>query len=224
MSVYMTEEEQLVAIKKWWIKYSNIITLILALLLIGVAGYRYWNWHHDKVAMQASTTYEKLMLAFSNQDNTSIQSYANQLTTDYNNTVYADAARLVLARVFVMEEQYKNAEEALGYVATHTKLLALKQVAKIRLARLLAAEKSYDKALAELDKVDDTVYLPVINELKGDIFAATGQYQKAMTAYKEAINQVRSGGIGNPFLEMKTNELAALNQSMNTNDSALQSV
>ena len=34
MSVYMTEEEQLAAIKNWWNKYSNVITVILSLLLL----------------------------------------------------------------------------------------------------------------------------------------------------------------------------------------------
>ena len=223
MSVYMTEEEQLEAIKKWWNKYSNIITVVLSVILLVFAGFKYWNWHHDKISAQASNAYERMMLAFANQDNQSVQSYANQLIKDYSKTVYADAARLTLAKLFVTDDNYPKARESLEYVANHSKMPALRQVAKIRIARLFAAEKAYDKALAELASIVDTAYMPVINELKGDIYTATGQYQKAIVAYKEAITEVRTNGMGNLFLEMKTNELAALSQSMNTEDAALQS-
>lgn len=222
MSVYMTEEEQLEAIKKWWNKYSNVITVILSLVLLAVAGFKYWNWHQSKISMQASNAYEHLMVAFSNQDNKGVRSYANQLMNEYSDTVYADAARLALAKLFVTREKYEKARENLEYVAKNSKMTALKQVAKIRIARLFAAEKAYDKALAELTTVDDIAYMPVVNELKGDIYAATGKYQQAIVSYKEAITEVRTNGMGNLFLEMKTNELAALTQSMKTKNNALQ--
>ncbi|MCC5015970.1 MULTISPECIES: YfgM family protein [unclassified Legionella] len=222
MSVYMTEEEQLEAIKKWWNKYSNVITVILSLVLLTVAGFKYWNWHESKMSMQASNAYEHLMVAFSNQDNKGVRSYANQLMNEYSDTVYADAARLALAKLFVTREKYEKARENLDYVAKNSKMTALKQVAKIRIARLFAAEKAYDKALAELTTIDDMAYMPVVNELKGDIYAATGKYQQAIVSYKEAITEVRTNGMGNLFLEMKTNELAALTQSMKTKNNALQ--
>ncbi|WED44378.1 YfgM family protein [Legionella cardiaca] len=222
MSVYMTEEEQLEAIKKWWQRYSTPITVVLSVLLLVVAGYKYWTWHQYKVSMQASNAYEHLMVAFSNQDNKSVRSYANQLINDYGDTVYADAARLTLAKLYVGYDKYEKAKENLDYVANNSKMLALKQVAKIRIARLLAAEKDYDKALAQLTKVDDAAYMPVVNELKGDIYAATGKYQQAINFYKEAITEVRTNGMGNLFLEMKTNELAALTQSMKREDGNLQ--
>lgn len=216
MSVYMTEEEQLATIKKWWDKYSNILTLVLSLLLLVFAGFKYWSWHQEKIIAQASTAYEHLMLAFSNQDNKGIRSYANQLVSDYGQTVYADAAHLALAKLEVNKEHYDKALKSLSHVAKRSKIGALRQVAKLRMARLLTAQKVYDKALVELSVLDDKVYMPLVSELKGDIFAATGQYQQAMKSYKEAITGARTNGLANLFLEMKTNELAALNQSMNS--------
>ncbi|MBA2656908.1 MAG: tetratricopeptide repeat protein [Tatlockia sp.] len=218
---YMTEEEQLAAIKKWWFKHSNLLTIILSIILLCVAGYKYWSWHIEKVNSQASTAYEQLMLAFSNKDEKSIQSYANQLIKNYSKTVYADAARLTLAKLQVTEEGYDEAQENLNVVATHSKLPALKQLARLRIARLLSAKKDYKQALEKLTVVEDKAYMPVVNELKGDIFVATGQYQQAILSYKEAITEVRTSGMGNLFLEMKTNELAALHQSSNT-DAATQ--
>lgn len=213
MSVYMTEEEQLEAIKKWWQRYSTLITVILSVILLGLSSYKYWLWHQEKVNAQASNAYEHLMVAFSNHDNKSVKAYANQLITDYGNSVYAHAARLTLAKQFVTHEHLDKAKEMLEFVAENSPMEALKQVAKIRIARLLVAQKNYDKALLELSSIDDSAYMPVVNELKGDIFAATGKYQQAIGSYKEAITAVRTQGIGNLYLEMKTNELAALAQS-----------
>ena len=222
MSVYMTEDEQLEIIKKWWNKYSNIITVVVSLLLLIFAGFKYWNMHQNKVSMQASMAYERLMVSFSNQDEKGVQSYANQLINEYGRTVYADAAHLILAKLFVAGDNYEKARTELLPVANSSKMQSLKQVAKIRIARLFAAEKAYDKALAELGIVDDATYMPVINELRGDIYTATGQYEQAIASYKEAITEVRTNGMGNLFLEMKTNELAALAQSGNTEKTALQ--
>ncbi len=218
MSVYMTEAEQLEVIKKWWTRYNGIITVTLSIVLLMIAGYKYWNWHQEKVNQQASSTYEHLMLAFSNQDNKSVRGYANELIINYGRTVYADAARLALAKLYVGREKYPRAREELEYVASHSKMTALVDVAKIRLARLLVAEKSYDKALSELATIDGTDYLPVVNELRGDIFAATGRYQQAVSSYRKAISGVQTNGMGNLFLEMKTNELAALTQSMKSDN------
>lgn len=222
MTVYMTEEEQLAAIKKWWSKHSNLITIILSVVMLVVAGYKYWNWHQEKVRTQASTGYEQLMVAFANKDDKGIQAYSNQLIKDYPNTVYSDAAYLALAKVQVNEEHYDKAQKSLEYVVANSKMPALKQVARLRLARLLILNKAYKEALAQLAVVDDMAFMPAVNELKGDIYTATGQYQQAVLSYKEAITGVRTNGVGNLFLEMKTNELAALNQSMKTNDNAAQ--
>ena len=215
VSIYMTETEQLEALKKWWKRYNNIITITLSVILLLISGYKYWNWHQEKINQQASMTYENLMLAFSNQDNKGVRGYANQLLKDYADTVYSDAARLTLAKLYVLQEKYPKAKEALSYVANHSKMPTLQQLAKIRLARLLAAEKSYDQALKELSTVDGNAYMPVVNELRGDVYAATGQYQQAVLSYKKAIVEAQTHGMGNLLLEMKTNELASKTQSMN---------
>lgn len=223
MSIYMTEAEQLEVIKKWWQRYNNLITVLLSVFLLLIAGYKYWNWHQEKISQQASSTYENLMLTFSNQNNKGVRAYANQLLKDYGDTVYADTARLTLAKLFISRENYSKAQKELEYVALHSETPVLRDIANIRLARLLAANKSYDKALALLAKVDNSAYTPLINELRGDIYAATGQYQAAVASYRKAVSAVKIDGMGNLFLEMKTNELAAMTQAVSTSDGKPQS-
>lgn len=217
MSVYMTEEEQIEAIKKWWKKYSTLITIMVSILLLGIAGYRYWGWHQEKISTQASNTYEQMMMAVSNDDNKSMQAYANQLIKEYNDTVYADVARLTLAKHNIKNEKFAQAKDQLQKVAEKSHMQALQQLAKIRITRILIAEKSYDKALQELTEVVDETYLPVIYELKGDIYAATGRRSQAAVAYQKAVEEAQTQGVGNLFLEMKTSEFAGFSANSMSN-------
>jgi predicted negative regulator of RcsB-dependent stress response len=207
---YKTEEEQIESIKKWWNHYSNSILILLSLVLLTIAGYRYWHSYQANKTDEASRAYEHLMVAFSNQNNKAIKSYANQLIKQYPHTVYADAAHLTLAKLYVNKNKLKDAAIELQSVAASSKMPALKQVAKIRLARVLVMNKAYDKAVETLEVVTDKGYLSLINELKGDIYASKGEYQRAIHFYRLALEEAKKQGLGNLFLEMKTNEMAAL--------------
>jgi predicted negative regulator of RcsB-dependent stress response len=213
VSIYMTETEQLEAIKAWWQRHQRLISLVLSIVLVSVAGYKYWNWHSEKMAWQASASYERLMAASSGNDSKAIEAYSKTLINDYPKTVYADAAELVLATHWVSLEKWNEAKNVLDHVALHATMPALKQVARIRLARILIEQKAFDKALGYLDQMDSSVYKPLVDELKGDVYVATGRYQEADVLYSEARDEAKIRGIGNLFLDMKANELAALAQS-----------
>jgi predicted negative regulator of RcsB-dependent stress response len=223
MSVYMTEEEQLESIKKWWKRYGNHVSVVLSIILLAIAGYRYLTWHQDKLTQQASIAYEQMMLALSNHNNKAVKSYANEIITDHSGTVYADVAHMTLAKIYISKNKLAQAQNELKPVSDNSKMNSLKQIAKLRMARILAAEKSYEEALKQLNVVVDATYLPVINELKGDIYGATGKYEEAMNSYKQAIEEVKNNGMGNLFLEMKSNEIADKTQSMVSEDQKVQS-
>ncbi|MFI4919569.1 MAG: YfgM family protein [Legionellales bacterium] len=211
MSVYMTEDEQLESIKKWWKRYGNMVVVCLSFLLLSVAGYRYLHWHQEKMTQQASTTYENMMMEFSNDNTKAVRAYANELIKNYSSSVYADVAHMTLAKLYISKDKLVKAKEELQLVVDNSNIKTLKQIARIRVARILAAEKSFTNAFKELSSVDDSVYLPVINELKGDLYGSTKQYQEAINSYHLATDEVKSKGIANLFLEMKTNELATKN-------------
>lgn len=215
MSVYMTEEEQIESIKRWWKRYSTPLIVLISCILLAIAGYRYWSWHQEQVKVQASNTYEQMMLAFSHRNDKSVKSFANQLTKNHKGTVYADVAHLTLAKLLVARNKMDSARDELNQVIASSRVDALRQVARLRMARIYLQTKAYDKALSELQNVDDQAYLAVINELKGDLFAATGKYQEAFASYRLAMAESKSSGMNNLFLEMKTNEVAAMNQSLN---------
>lgn len=212
MTVYMTEAEQLEAIKKWWLRHQNLIIACLAVVVVLVCGYRYWNWHTEKTTLQASSAYENMMSAMSKHDDKSTQSFANQLIKDNDKTVYAAVAHLTLAKIFVTQNDIQKAEQELSYVAEHSAIDPLRQLALIRLARSWYSQKLYSKALASLSTINGTAYYgSVVDELKGDIYAAQKEYTKAVASYQAALNTLHTTGLANQYLEMKNEAAKAMN-------------
>jgi len=210
LNVYLNEYEQWNALKKWWQKYNAIVIVMFSLILLSLSGYKYWHWHQDKVMQQASNTYEQMMLASANHQSKLIRQYANELVKKFPQSIYSDAARLSLAKLAVLNHEYKKAEKQLEWVAEHSQIKELAIVAKIRLARIWFVHKEYNKALAILKGMDFKVYLPLVDELRGDIYTSMNQFDKAVKFYRKALSEVQNYGVGNLYLEMKSNDLIAL--------------
>lgn len=210
MNIYLNEHEQWIALKKWWERYNAIVLIVFSLVLLSVSGIKYWKWHQEKNLQMASNLYERMMLASSNHDPKLIKRYATDLAKNYPASIYSDAARLTLAKVAVTNNDYKEAFAQLKWVTENSKTPELADVAKIRLARLWLLQQKYKKALAILKGMNSKAYLPLVDELRGDIYTSMNQFDKAVNYYRKALSEVQNYGVGNLFLEMKSNELAAL--------------
>lgn len=171
MSVYMTEEEQLLAIKNFWKKHQRLISIVLSVVLLCTAGVRYWQWHTEKRDQNASILYQQLMQAFSENDQPSIQAHAKTLGLEYAHTVYGDAASLMLAKLAVDKKDWNQAINTLKKVAMEGQTKTLRDVAKYRLARIFLYQKAYDDALSMIDDVD-SVDAVTLNQLKEEIHSA----------------------------------------------------
>jgi len=136
------------------------------------------------------------------------QAYAHDLIEKYAGTVYSDGAHLWLAKQQVVAHDYEGAALRLAQVRRTSHVASIQQLATFRMAQLLSAEQQYPKALSLLDGMQD--YLPMVNELRGDIFFAMQQYTQAQAVYQTAIDANTELGIDNSFLRMKQNETAGL--------------
>jgi predicted negative regulator of RcsB-dependent stress response len=209
-NMYLNEYEQWNALKKWWHKYNGIIILAFSMILLSISAYKYWRWHEESKLQFASNLYEQMMLASANHQNKQIKDLANQLVRDYPKSIYADAARLNLAKIAVAAKNYDKAEAALKWVAENSQTSELADVAKIRLARVWLAKQQYKDALGILKNMHSKAYLPLVDELRGDIYTAMNQYDKAVDFYRKALSEVQNYGVGNLFLEMKSNDSVAV--------------
>ncbi len=76
----------------------------------------------------------------------------------------------------------------------------------MRLARLYVSAQQYDAAREQLGLVQSSAYGTVVEEVKGDVFAAENDLEKAQDAYQLALLS-GEGYSGKALLEMKLSQV-----------------
>lgn len=203
MTTYVTEEEQIEAIKKWWNQYGNHLMTVVVIILLAYSGWKFWHQRQVKIKQAASVNYEQMMLAYSQDQSEMTQAQANTIIERYANTVYSQSAKLLLAEMAVNKNNYDQASNYLKQVMANAKSASFKQIARLRLAKILLYQKQFQQAIELLSVNDDKAYLPLIYELEGDIYAAKGEAVKAKSLYKKAVGAAPQFAAKNPVLMMK---------------------
>lgn len=203
MDVYMTEEEKVEAIKKWLKENGWPIIIGVALALGASYGWRLWKAHKTQISEQSSVLYEQMLGASLQKKDIQFQQLANYLIKDYASTPYAALAAMMQARGAVTDDKLPEAQEKLQWVVSNSKQPVLRQVARIRLARVLLAEKKPEAALEMLKTIDDKTYVTLIDEVRGDAFSALKKKPEARAAYQSAIAASSEANLVRPLLEMK---------------------
>ncbi len=217
MREYTTDQQQLDQFHQWW-KNNGTSTIMIFVVAISLSfGWRFWVQHRETVSTQASANYEQLLNNVVNNNNTGAIQVANTLMQDYSHTPYAPLAALMLARQFVYQGNYTDAENQLVWVMHHGHNKSLRQIARIRAARVLLAQNQPQQALMMLNEVVDKSYLPVIKEISGDCFVALGQVDQARQSYQQAIKILPGYDVAQPILRMKLDNLSIAKTFASTN-------
>lgn len=209
MTAYQTEAEQIQLIKQWWKEYGKATLFALVAVLIVSYGWRWYQIRHEHLLQKASAVYERLLTAAANNDMQGMQMAADRLSHHYTNTPYAQLAALMLARQAVYQGQFGIAEAKLKWIMRHGGNRSLRQVARIRLARVLLTENKTHDAEQLLKTVDDNGYLALIEETRGDIYQAVGKTDDARIAYRKALEAFPEMEVMQPLLQMKLDNLPA---------------
>ena len=61
MEVYLSEQEQIEAIKKWWKENGTAIITGLVLGVAALSGWKYWQSRQQAIAENASTAYQEML-------------------------------------------------------------------------------------------------------------------------------------------------------------------
>lgn len=208
MSAYLTEQQQVDQIAAWWKKYGLSTIIIFLIALAAGIGWRYWLQHREVKLARGSTHYEKLLNAVVNDDAASATKEANLLKSNYRYTPYAALATLMLARGDVYQNDYPKAEKELSWVMKHASTNSLKEVARLRYARIMNQSGKPQEALKLLEKTNDVAYISMIDEVKGDSYVLLNQKDSARTAYQQALSSIPDYAVMRPVLVMKLDNLA----------------
>ncbi len=192
----ISEQQQVEEIKKWLHENG---TSILTGLVIGVAvvfGWRVWDGHRHDTAQQASAAYTQMVDDYKAGNSGVAVLAGDDIIAKYGKTNYATFSALLLAGIKVEMGDTTSAIAHLKWAVSNAQQPELKQLAMLRLARLLLSEKKIDEALQQAEAMDTTQYVALRAELLGDVYRAKGDPAKARSAYQDALKALAKGTDG----------------------------
>ncbi|GEK72988.1 MULTISPECIES: YfgM family protein [Halomonas] len=198
MAEMRTEEEQVEAIKRWWKENGTSLIAGAAIAAAGVFGWNAWQDYQTGQAEAASATYQQV-LTLSGQDSLDdgarqrIDELTTRLVEDHGDSLYADLARLMDARVAVDAGDLDAAEGTLAALIDDGDRPYLQGVARLRLARLQLAGDDAEAALATLDGDLPSPLAAQRADIRGDAHLALGDRDAARQAWQEALSLSEAG-------------------------------
>lgn len=207
LTEYLTEQEQIEILKGWIKEYGTVIVLGIAIAFIAIAGWHYWQQRQNKILSHASSVYDEMLAMRTRNDPSATSVQANKLLIHYPQTIYGQMAALMLAREDIFKKDYEKAKKHLNWVLDHSKIAALRQIARLRLARILIAEHKPEESINMLKTTDDKTFNGLISEVKGDAYLAMKNLAMARKSYQQALSELPNAEIVRPLLQMKYDDL-----------------
>ncbi|WNW14352.1 tetratricopeptide repeat protein [Pseudomonas sp. DTU_2021_1001937_2_SI_NGA_ILE_001] len=197
--------------KDWWQRNGKPLVTGGLLALIVVFGWQYWQKYQRTQAANASVLYQQLLetslTPTGEADPARVADLAGKLKSEYGGTAYAQYASLFVAKVAVDTGKLDDAAAELKAVADKPANATLGEIARQRLARVLAAQNKAEDALKLLAGDADKAFLASREELKGDLLVQLGRTDEAHAAYQKAKSALSpDAAVGG--LQMKLDDLA----------------
>jgi predicted negative regulator of RcsB-dependent stress response len=205
---YLTDDEQLEAVKRAFTEYAP---WILGGVVLGVGGWfgiQYYRSHQNALAMQAAEQFTQMTAALQMNDPQKSLRIADGLIKNFPSSPYADQAQLTMARIDVDSGKPADAVAPLTQVMNNSKDAELKQVARLRLARVLIDQGKPDDAIRTLAEGTPGSFAGRYHEVRGDALYAKKDIPGAVAEYKMALG-TSDGGADAALLQLKLADLAS---------------
>jgi predicted negative regulator of RcsB-dependent stress response len=202
-----SEAEQWERAKAWL--QANAIWIVAG-LLIGGLGLGGWRWYQDRVDSQseaAAARYDEMLLAFQRNDPKRGLALVDDITREHGATPYADLATLMAARAHVDANELDKAAASLKSVMDNASDDELRMIARMRHARVQAAQGKYDDALATLKVAEPGEFDTRLADVRGDVLLAKGDREGALREYLAARQGENDGRIDFEMLDLKIRDL-----------------
>jgi predicted negative regulator of RcsB-dependent stress response len=195
VSVHLSEEEQIESLKRWWKDYGKTIVIAVLVAVAGYFAYTTWQDQKRQRAENASEVYEQLLKlanaepgkTLTDSDKATITHLTGELKDGNSHSMYAHSAAFFLAKLAVDDNKLDVAVTELKWVLSAKPEAATEQLARLRLARVLTAQKAYADALAQLSPEPAAAFTSEYAEARGDILKLQGDLDAARTAYEKAL-------------------------------------
>ncbi|MBU0745135.1 MAG: tetratricopeptide repeat protein [Gammaproteobacteria bacterium] len=199
----MSDKEQVQMVKGWWQEYGYYLLFTVVIFLAINFGWRYWHRHHNFTLEYSSAIYMQMLTTADQKKDEESKLFGESLIKDYPRSPYASFAALLLAKDAVEKGDLNTAFERLQFAMKKAPSKNIRQLARIRAARVLIAMKKSREALDLLNSVDDKDYAAETSEAFGDALLELGNTKEAELAYRKA-QKLSEGKIPpSPLLKIK---------------------
>jgi predicted negative regulator of RcsB-dependent stress response len=194
-----TDDEQEQQIKKWIKENALQIIIGITLGLSGIWGLNAYDVYQHQQSIQARILY---LNATTGKNEIAFK----KLNKDYASSGYAQEAVLMQAKVAAKSGHYA---QALSHLQTLTNaengLIAT--VATMRMARVQLEMGDFQAAINTLNNKKFDEFDGLYNQLKGDIYTADNQIDKAKEHYQLALNQLSAESELQNLIRIKLSDL-----------------
>ena len=205
LEIHVAEDDDTQKLRAWWKKNGMGMVAGVAIGVAGVGGFKGWQVYTENRALSASDVFQEMLAYDESGAVEQAQDRAQMLAKDYRSTLYVDMAYLMIAKLAIKNNELSNAMEALTHVMTKSNDPAMRQLARLRLARvtLLAGDLVRAQELVTTDDVGG--FESEYPEVLGDILVAQHKYSDAAEAYDRALQALAPASSSRALLTSKRN-------------------
>jgi predicted negative regulator of RcsB-dependent stress response len=204
----LSEKEQIEEIRAWWKENGNYVIAGLVLGIGGIFGFNQWKSANLQTQLEASALYESLVNEVADDRPDPAELIAADIYANYPETVYADEARLAMARLFMDQGRDEDAAAELRALVSSGGFNELQMVGRLRLAKILLYQGKAEEVLTLLEGHTDSAFAPRFDEIIGDAHFALGNFEMAQVAYLQALSEpAASQVLDTNLVQMKINDL-----------------
>ena len=204
------DQEKIDAIKAWWKTYGNQVLILVATVSIGLGGASLWGQYKHKQSVEAAYIYSELEEVVNNESLVEATEILRKIIDSHGTTIYANFARLKVARLAHQKGDFGQAEEYIRHVVSNSSSDHTNTLAKIRLVSVLIDQKKYDDALTMISEIDDASFESLVADLKSDLLFQKKDYDGAISSSNEALTGVNSTNSWKGIMEMKKDSMESL--------------
>lgn len=203
MALDLEEQEQLSAIKSWWSQYGRLVIVTVTGSLLAIGGIRGWHYYQNSQSAAAVALFAQQQAAERASDHKRVRDIAVEITDRYGSTAYATLAALSAAKSDFDTGDLASAKTRLQWVIDKAKEEEARDVARLRLARILHDEKKVDEALKLLEAKHADSFAGLYADLKGDLLFTQGKREEARAAYQLALDRSDAGSPMRQIIQLK---------------------